>query len=155
MYKKFLPLFILLSISLVSYSQGGSNIQYVKPTDLNATHLDKPVQFDFYNRSFRGLYLDTVLVAVKDKSIKFLEHRTDNGHYNWFSQQYVQSIDSIGGYRLRLTHSTINGLTRDEILVTNYFNLFNSENHPLFETPFTDTNSYRRKSIAEVLILVP
>ncbi len=63
------------------------------------------VQFDFYNRSFGGIKIDTILIAVTDKSIKFVEHREDNGFSNWFSRQYLESIVSIGNFKLRLIYS--------------------------------------------------
>ena len=151
---KFLLLTIsCLSCSLLLFGQDGADIIYVKTTDLNETHIDKKVHFDFYNRSFGGLKIDTILIVATDKSIRFVEHRQDNGFNNWFSEQYLQSLDSIGNFRLRLIYSKIFEITRDEIGVNNYFNFYDSRNHPLFDAPFTSKNSYRRKSIAEVLVL--
>jgi hypothetical protein len=151
--KIFLLTIFGLAFSILTLAQDGSNIRYVKTSDLNDTHIDKKVHIDFYNRSFRGLEVDTILIAITDKSIKFVEHREDNGFNNWFSEQYLQSLDSIGNFKLRLIYSNIFQITRDEVGVVNYFNLYDSKNQPLFDTPFTFKNSYRRKSIAEVLVL--
>ncbi|ULQ57136.1 hypothetical protein KJS94_02855 [Flavihumibacter rivuli] len=150
--KRFFYTLLCLIISFCSFSQDGSDIRYVKTVDLNETHVGPKVQFDFYNRSFGGIKIDTVLIAVTDKSIKFVEHRDDDGFNNWFYRQYLESIDSIGNFKLRLIYSKIKALTRDEIRVINYFNLYDKNNEPLFDTPFTKQNSYRRKSIVEVLI---
>jgi len=145
--------FCCLMFSLKLFSQDGSNIRYIKVTDLNETHLNKPIQLDFYNRSFAGLHIDTVSIALKGKTIKFVEHRQDNGFNNWFYKQYIQSVDSISGYRLRLIKCEIYQLTRDEILTKDYFNFYDSEDQALLKVPIIDTNSFRRKSIAEVLVL--
>ena len=141
-----------LTISISSFSQDGSDIRYIKTSDLNETHVGPKVQLDFYNRSFGGLKVDTILMAVTDKSIKFVEHREDDGYNNWFFRQYLESLDSIGNFKLRLIYSKIFALTRDEIRVTNYFNLYDNNNQALFDTPFTSKTSYSRKSIVEVLV---
>ena len=146
-----LTLFYLTS-SFNAFSQDGSDIRYIKTSDLNQTHVGPKVQFDFYNRSFNGIKFDTISVAVTDKSIKFVEHREDDGFNNWFSRQYLESLDSIGNFKLRLIYSKISALTTEEIRVTNYFNLYDKNNQPLFDTPFSKQNSYSRKSIVEVLI---
>lgn len=150
--KYYLLVLFFLTSSLYTFSQDGSNIRYIKTSDLNQTHVGPKVQFDFYNRSFSGIKIDTILIAVTDKSIKFIEHREDDGFNNWFSRQYLESLDSIGNFKLRLIYSKISALKRDEITVTNYFNLYDKNNQPLFDTPFTKQNSYRRKSIVEVLV---
>lgn len=151
-FKHFFNTLFCLTISFCAFSQDGSDIRYIKTADLNETHIGPKVQFDFYNRSFGGLKIDTISIAVADKSIKFVEHREDDGYNNWFTRQYLESLDSIGNFKLRLIYSKIFALTRDEISVTNYFNLYDKNNQPLFDTPFTRQNSYRRKSIVEVLV---
>src|SRR5688572_22294065 len=97
--KLFLLTIFSLTIPFLSFGQDGSNIIYVKTPDLNETHLDKKVHFDFYSRSFGGVKVDTISIAVTGNSVKFLEHREDNGFNNWFSRQYLYSLDSIGGFK--------------------------------------------------------
>lgn len=141
-----------LTISFSAFSQDGSDIRYIRTSDLNETHVGPKVHLDFYNRSFSGLKVDTILIAVTDKAIRFVEHREDDGSFNWFTRQYLESLDSIGNFKLRLIYSKIFALTRDEIRVINYFNLYDKNNQALFDRPFTSQNSYRRKSIVEVLV---
>ena len=151
-----LKLYLLTSIlilhSVSIFCQDGSNILYVKVDSLHK-YFNKTIQVDF-KRLSRGTHvLDTVSLAFKGVSIKFIEHRQDNGYNNWFFQQYLESLDSIGRFHLRLIKSTLTAIKRDEISVINYFNFYDEHGNSLLDVPIEDPNSYRKQSIIEVLVL--
>jgi hypothetical protein len=142
----------LVTIANLVYGQDGSDIRYLKVDSINDCYAGKKVQFDFFNRSFRGLTLDTVSIDLNGKAVKFVEHRKDNGHNNWFSQQYLQSVDKINGYTLRLTYNQINRVTTDEIFVTSYFGLYGKNNKQLIDSSVSKEHSFKKNMIAEVLV---
>lgn len=52
--------FILILIPNITYSQDGSDIRYLKSSELNERLIGKFVHFDFYNRSFLGKKIDKI-----------------------------------------------------------------------------------------------
>jgi hypothetical protein len=151
--KIFLLSLIALLDSVNVLSQDGSNMKYVKVDSLHS-YFDKTIQVDFFHLSHGTSIFDTVSISFKGTSVKFIEHRQDDGYNNWFFQQYLESLDSINGYRLRLVKSKLTSITRDEVGVINYFNFYNPGGKALLEFPIEDSSSYRKKSIAEILILL-
>ncbi|WP_312765864.1 hypothetical protein [Epilithonimonas sp.] len=96
--------FIILIPNLI-FSQDGSDIQYVKSSNLNKELIGKFVHFDFYNKSFLAQKGDTIELNIDQKIIKFIEVRKDNGHNNWFSQQSLISEDKklqISKFQIRI-----------------------------------------------------
>lgn len=152
---KWVPLlltFFCLIISFNAFPQDGSDIRYVKTSDLNKTHIGAKVHLDFYNRSFDGTKFDTVLIALTGEPHKFIEHWEHDGYNNWFSRQYLECVDKLDNLKLRLVYSTIVALTKDEITVTSYFNFYDEENNAVTGKAFSKQYTYSRRSIAEVLI---
>nr|WP_315151233.1 hypothetical protein [uncultured Flavobacterium sp.] len=81
------------------------------------------VHLDFYNRSFGGLNIenkdltDKIIIELENKKIEFKEHRIDNGHNNWFAEQYLESTEFIDGSKIRISMCEIKGITSDLVNV--------------------------------------
>src|SRR5262249_38175611 len=106
----FLVLILSLFFSPI-FGQNGSDIQYISPKELDSTFLNRRVQFDFYNHYFSGAKPDTVFIELNNQKMGFIERRRDNGYNNWFYQQYLESVDSFGKFKLRLMFSEVIRLT--------------------------------------------
>jgi hypothetical protein len=149
---KLLVLFLITIATNLVHGQDGSDILYLKADSINDSYTGKKVQFDFFNRSFGGLTLDTVSIDLNGRAVKFVEHRKDNGYNNWFSQQYLQSVDKINGYTLRLVYNQINRVTKDEIFVTSYFDLYRKNNKRVLDSTVSKEHSFKKSMITEVLV---
>src|ERR1041385_6098329 len=86
---------ILLILQMNSFGQDGSDIRYFEVPEVDGSFVGKYVQFDFYRISCRGQSIDTVTINIEGKPIEFIERRNDTGFNNWFSEQYLQSIDKL------------------------------------------------------------
>ncbi|RYG40396.1 MAG: hypothetical protein EOO01_27430 [Chitinophagaceae bacterium] len=153
MLKHYLLAFICLFCLFAVSAQDGSDMLYIPPDSLHK-YFARTIQVDFDRLSRRGRSLDTVSLSFKGSPIRFLEHRSDNGYNNWFYSQYLESLDDIGGWHLRLVKTKVTSISRDEIGVVNVFNFYNENGVPLLPVPIEDKSSYRKKSIAEILVLV-
>lgn len=127
------------------FGQDGSNINYVKIANLNESHIGRVIQIDFYRRSFgalskrgNGADIDKVLLDINGKQIEFVEHREDDGYNNWFSRQYLESVDK----KIKIKEFKLLKIEKETILVTGYFTV------ELFAQEF----SFKKQEIAEILI---
>jgi len=143
-------LFTILSVA--TYSQDGSDIIYLKLNQLDKSYIGDTVQIDFYRRSFGGLKIDTVQLVVENIYVKFKEHRVDNGFNNWFSEQYLESIEKINGYTIRIRKLVLESFTSESTTFTLYFEFYTdkSKNVPVkTESIFV---GFENKMIAEILV---
>jgi hypothetical protein len=136
--------FVLIHISFL-FGQDGSNINYVKVEELNKSHIGRVIQIDFYRKSFGalggtgdGVDIDKVLLNVNDKQIEFVEHREDDGYNNWFSRQYLESVDK----KIKIKEFKLLKIEKETITVTGYFTV----------KPFIQEFSFKKKEIAVILI---
>ena len=159
--KGFFISIILLLLSTVTFGQDGSDIKYVPIAKLDKSFVGKFAQLDFGKKSFRSYFSkyegdslasDTTIINVDNTPIRFMEHRVDDGFNNWFSQQYLVSLDAFKGQIIRITQCTIDSVTKDSILVTNYLKFYDLRNQPLPDKSQQLEYWFGKKDIAEVLI---
>jgi len=136
--------FLLLIPNLI-FSQDGSDIQYVKSSNLNKELIGKFVHFDFNNRSFLTKKVDMIELDINKKSVKFIEVRKDNGHNNWFSQQSLISEDKT----LQISKFQIRIFDNKKIYVTAF--LEHLKNNKIVKLELVNLFIPRNK-IAEILI---
>lgn len=135
-----------------SYGQDGSDIRYYKASAIDSSFINKLVQFDFFNRSFRSQSIDTVTINIDNTQIKFIEVRKDNGYNNWFSQQYLQSFEKIDEQTIRISRFKLDGITANEFIVTMYVDFYNADNKLLSDKSMQIKYRFDRKDITEVLV---
>lgn len=149
-----LSLVVLLSviISLNLTAQDGSDIHYVKNSKISSNLIGEFIHIDFYRKSFFGLDIDTINILIDKKDISFTEVRNDDGYNNWFSQQYLESIETFNGKKLRVEKMkviNVNSKTIDVKLLMHYFDKEGNSKPEPFKIQFT---SFPREIISEILI---
>ena len=146
---------LVLSLTIYGklFSQDGSNIRYTKVKNLDKTHIGQICHLDFYQRSFRGLNIDTISIDLNGETVGFQEHREDSGYNNWFDKQYLEATEAVSEHTIRIIHFRINDVTGNTICVTgeiryydNNGNVINQDENTLIEECFP------KKIIAEVLM---
>lgn len=151
--------FVLIFVILVQYGfifgQDGSDISYVETEKLDQSYIGRRLHIDFGQRSFGGFgtrkSLDTVAVDVNGRKIKFIEHRVDNGFNNWFSQQYLESVEEVEGLKLRITYFELLEINENDILVKAFFAYIDKKGRILPGKSFTKVLSFEKKEITEFL----
>lgn len=142
----------LLTIWTSSYGQDGSDIRYFKVKRVDSTLIGKDVHFDFFNRSFHGRDMDTIIINIDNKPIKFVEVRKDNGYNNWFSEQSLKSIETIDGLTFVITKLKLNRITSSSFQVTMYVDNYDSDKRLLPEKSRQIEYWFDKKDITEILV---
>jgi hypothetical protein len=143
---------LLLAFLPDANGQDGSDIRYFKTSQVDKALIGHYVHFDFHNRSFTSRRIDTVIITIDNKHIRFLEIRKDNGFNNWFSQQYLQSLDQVNNQTIRITHFKIDGIKPTSFMVTMYVDFYDVQNKPLNSKPKEIKYQFDKKDIVEVLV---
>ncbi|SKC89752.1 hypothetical protein [Ohtaekwangia koreensis] len=147
---------VTLSITLLYcvnvLAQDGSDIVYCKINKLKSSDIGKEALLDFYRRSFRGIYIDTVTINIQNKPVKLIEHREDNGFNNWFNMQYLESVELIDGMRIKVTKSKITAITSDSIQVDNYIQYYSASNTLIESRSSIEPYRFKKRMINEILI---
>ena len=144
--------FLLLTVWSVSYGQDGSDIRYFKVYGVDTSLVGQFIHFDFFNRSFGGRTIDTVTISIDNRPTKFIERRKDDGYNNWFSQQYLQSIDKIDEQTTRISKFRLDSVTTNSFLVTMYLDFYSSNNRLLEDKSRQIKYWLDKKDITEVLV---
>ena len=153
-----ITLFLLLILNLTSFAQDGSDIFYTPIKALNSSYIGKFAHIDFYRESFFPFArdgeraIDTVTINIDDKPIKFIEVRKDDGYNNWFSRQYLESVEGFDGQKIRISKCKIDDVTKDSIMVTLYIEYYDSQNKLLADKSKQQASSFKKEIISEVLI---
>ncbi len=145
-------LLILLSVWTTCLGQDGSDIRYIPIKKLDKSYIGKFAHLDFYNKSFMGLKPDTVVITIDNNPIKFFEHRIDNGFNNWFSEQYLSSLDTYDGYFIKIVKCKIDSITNNSIMVTNFLEYYDIKNNLCIDKSRQLTYWFKKQIIKEVLI---
>ncbi|RXR18871.1 hypothetical protein [Flavobacterium stagni] len=149
---------IIIFFSIKAIAQDGSDINYIKVSKLDNSYIGKIVHLDFYNRSFGGLNInnrdlnDKVFLELENQKIEFKEHRSDDGHNNWFSEQYLESIEFIDGYKIRITMCRIEEVLIDSIKVKLFVKYIDSYGKAKTDELSVIEYSFPKKIIAEILV---
>ena len=142
----------LLTVWTQAHGQDGADIRYFKTFGIDSSLVGQFVHFDFFNRSFRSQTIDTVTITIDDRPIKFIEVRKDNGYNNWFSQQYLQSLDKIDKLAIRISKFKLDSITTNSFLVTMYVNFYDTSNNLLVNKSRQNKYQFDKKDITEVLV---
>jgi hypothetical protein len=124
---------------------------YGKVDRLDESYLGDFVHLDFYNRSFRGISIDTISILVEGKLIEFIEHRKDNGFNNWFDGQYLESLEKPDGLTIRVVKCRLDKITTDSVFVTSFLE-YHEDDKLLPERSKEIANEFSKTIIAEVLV---
>jgi len=149
--KRIFVILIFLIVKINCFGQDGSDIKYVPVKEIDSSFVGKFAHLDFYRRSFHLRPKDTVNIVIDKKPIRFEEHRSDDGYNNWFSKQYLLSLDKIDNNIIKIVKCKIAGVTADSILVINYLEYYNADQSKVKRSrqlPYW----FRRKDIIEVLV---
>jgi len=155
---KRITLLIILTFTINVIAQDGSDIKYVPISELDNSYVGKIAHLDFYNRSFGGLNFDNkdltdkVTIELENKKIEFLEHRVDNGHNNWFSEQYLESTEFIDDYKIRISMCKITEIKSDSIRVILFLEYRDEDGKINSEKPNRIEYSFQKKILIEILI---
>lgn len=135
-----------------SYGQDGSDIRYFKTYGVDSSIVGQYVQFDFFNRSYHGLTIDTVTISIDSRPIRFIEIRRDDGYNNWFSQQGLQSSDKVDGQTIKISKFRLDSITATTFIVTMFVEIYNTDNKLLYGKPRQIQYSFDKKDIIEILV---
>lgn len=118
-------LLTLTTTFICSYlmAQDGSNMRYLEPDELDSSFVGKYCHIDFGENSFGGRVIDTIEINVYGQSMKFYEHRADNGYDNWFRGQYLIRVEERSQFLTHLKDSRIDSLTSERIVCNQYTEL--------------------------------
>ena len=96
--------------------------------------------------------IDTVIINIDDKPIKFIEVRKDDGFNNWFSRQYLESVEGFDGQKIRISKCKIDDVTKDSISVTLYIEYYDSQKKLLAKKSKQQATSFKKDIISWILI---
>jgi hypothetical protein len=144
---------------LTCFAQDGGNMNYLKPNEINKSYIGRKLHIDFYRKSFAHFLdktrdLDTVKIKVNGKKTNFKEHRVDDGYNNWFSQQYLESIEKTDNLKLRIEKFELLKFDDADIFVKAFFIFVNDDGKVLSEKLFTRKLTFPKKDIVELLFEV-
>ncbi len=147
-----------MTFTINTIAQDGSDIKYVPIYELDNSYVGKLVHLDFYNRSFGGIKLDDkeltdkVTIELENIKIEFSEHRVDNGHNNWFSEQYLESTEFIDGYKIRISMCKIKEIESNSITVILFVEYRDKNGKTNFEKPNKIEYEFPREILTEILV---
>jgi len=153
----FVVAFVILIQCGFLFGQDGSDMNYVKTEQINESYIGRRLHLDFYERSFVPSWdrdkrrLETIEIQISDKKIKFIEHRTDDGFNNWFSDQYLESVEDVEGLKLRIKEFELLKVNEKDISVKGFFVFVDKNGKILPEKSFTKDLSFEKKEIIELL----
>jgi hypothetical protein len=142
----------LLVLWTQAFGQDGSDTRYFKTLSVDSSLIGQYVHFDFYNRSFAARKIDTVIITIDDRPLRFIEVRKDNGYNNWFSQQYLQALEKVNGQTIRISQFKLDNVTPTLFLVTMYVDFYDAGNKVSGDNSRQIKYQFNKKDIAEVLV---
>lgn len=158
--KLFAVIFVVLVQCSVLFGQDGSDINYVKSEELNNSYVGQKLHLDFYKvtRNWLGVQKpsprigEKIIVEINNKRVAFIENRKDDGYNYWFSQQYLESVEKVDGFKLRIKEFGLLEIQNDNISVKGFFVFVNKKGKILDEKSFTKELTFPKKDIVEYLV---
>jgi hypothetical protein len=144
---------VLFQCSLL-FGQDGGDINYIEPQKLNKSFIGRRLHLDFYKKSsyyIENRSFDIVKIEVNKNNVDFIEHRQDDGYNNWFSRQYLESVERIGDFRLRVIEFELLKINKKDILVRGFFVFVDKKGKIKEEKSFTQDLLFNKKDIIEYL----
>ena len=142
----------LLTIWTNSYGQDGSDIRYFKVQGVDSTLIGQDVHFDFFNRSFGGRTIDTLKINIDNRLIKFVEVRKDDGYNNWFSQQYLKSLDTDDDQTIRISKLKLDSISKTSFQVTMFIDYFDNNDKIIADKSIQQEYWFDKEMITEILV---
>jgi hypothetical protein len=149
---KLVLIYIMTTIRSLTFGQDGSDIKYVSPDSINSSYLGRTVQFDFYNRSFGGRNLDTVVIVIGRKPVVFVEDRNDDGYENRFSQQRLVSVKECDDNVLSISKLVLQSVTQNSFEVIMQVDYYESNMGNNLTKSMSIVHWFNKEDIVEVLI---
>lgn len=149
-------IFVVLIQCGFLFGQDGSDMNYIKPEELNKSFVRRKLHLDFYNVT-RGLLGqqtrigDKITLEINGKKVVFAEKRIDDGLNNWFFEQYLESIDKVDGLKLRIKEFELLKINKHNLLVKGFFVFVDNKGKTLEKKSFTKELSFPKKDIVEYL----
>lgn len=143
---------LILSGWIFTYGQDGSDINYLPVKKVNSSLIGQSIYLDFYNRSFSAMKIDTVTIILREKPIRFIENRKDNGLNNWFIEQSLESLDSIDGVKFKILSWQLLAISKDSIQVKPKYELILSKGLLVKDSYFNSSYWFDKAIIKEVLV---
>ena len=159
--KRLIVIILLIIFETQVQGQDGSDIQYLKTSFVDNSFAGHFVQFAFYRKSFQinsfsnaeeSCALDTIIICLDNIPVKFIEHRVDDGLNNWFSEQYLQSVDKINGETIRVSKFKLDSVTTNLFMVTMYVDFYDKENNIRADESRQIKYQFEKKDIIGVLV---
>lgn len=152
---KNLLIIILIFISSWVNAQDGSDIIYVDAKNIDSSLIGKLIQIDFRHESFGSnkfsqVIADTVTIDFIEKQ-DFKEIRNDDLFNNWFSEQYLETINEKKDLKLRIQKMKLLNISKDSITVKLFGHYFKNEEE-VFSKYLIDTTKISRKEIYQILV---
>lgn len=148
---------LIISVLIVSFAnaQDGSDIIYIDKNKIDSTLIGKYIQIDFNNYSFGNnkfskVKVDTIYLKFKEFE-SFVEIKNDDHYNNWFSEQYLESINEKDGLKLRIQKIKLLDVSNDSLEVKLFGHYFKNEQE-IFSKYQTGIKKISRKDINQVLI---
>lgn len=151
-YKNFTILITFLTLTIFCKAQDGSDIRYFTLDALDSSFIGKEIHIDFYRRSYRSINIDTITIVVDNNPIRYIEHRKDNGFNNWFSEQYLEALDTIHGIHTTINSWIIQNITKDSIFVKPNFGLIFPKGYFIDKRLFKENYWFPKDIITEILL---
>ena len=144
---------IIIAFSCSLCGQDGSNIRYKEAEVIDKTYVGKYCHLDFGQESFAGKHLNNIKLFVKDRYVKFVERRKDDGFNNWFTEQYLSSYDYTNKWEMRLQNSQIDSVTSERIFLNSTISYYACKNCSAIDTITIVNHNHLKSTLAKVLIL--
>ncbi len=143
---KKIKLITFLIITNFINAQDGSDISYVDVNKIDSSLIGKYIQVDFYNK----FKTDTINLKFKE-FVKFKEIRNNDGFNNWFSQQYLESINTKNGLKMRIQKMKLLDVSKESIKVKLFGHHYINEQE-VFSRYKTEIKTINRKDIIQILV---
>ncbi len=150
--KKNTTIFFLLVIFSTVNGQDASDIRYYNTNRLDSTFIGRDLLFDFFNISFHGKTIDTIEINIDNRPIKFVEVRVDNGHFNLFSEQGLESIEIIDNLKMSIPKFKLDSITSTAFIVTIYVEYYDNEGIKMVQKSREIKYTFEKKDIIKVLV---
>ncbi|OCK52527.1 hypothetical protein BA768_11755 [Chryseobacterium sp. CBo1] len=121
-------LFLLFFIPCCYFSQDGSDILYLKTSEISKEIQGKFIHIDFYNKSFgRKRIQDSIDLPINKNITRFQEVRNDTGFNNWFDKQSLLSVSKIDSKKLQIEKFQLTGFDDRNLYVTAFINYLKND----------------------------
>jgi hypothetical protein len=150
-------LFFLFVLSGSMFAQDGSNMRYLKPSELTASDIGKWVHLDFGKRSFPIVATkfppDSVDIEISGKPGRSKEHWVGDEFNKWYECQYLETVENERPI-LRITRNKLLSFDKETIRIEAFIHYLTPSGNKVQGKSFTQVLAFRKDILAEVLVRV-